>query len=101
VTKQRTAKWVVSKHVRTRHLKNGTAVLLDIKKGVFCKLNAAGSRIWLAIDSSRDGVTFEGIVTALESQNADIHHERLETDAKQYLEKLEQMELVHRGPYFE
>jgi Coenzyme PQQ synthesis protein D (PqqD) len=91
--------WVVSPHVRTRHLKDGTAVLLDTKKGVFCKLNAAGSRIWRAIDSSPGGAIFESVVTALESQNANVHREKLEMDVSKYLDALEQMELVHRRPY--
>jgi coenzyme PQQ synthesis protein D (PqqD) len=72
--------------------------MLDIKKGVFCKLNAAGSRVWLAIDSSPSGVVFEDVVTALGSQNANVHHERLKLDVSKYLDKLEQMELVHRRP---
>lgn len=90
--------WAVSPHVRTSHLQDGTTVLLDIKKGVCCKLNAAGSRIWGAIASSSGGGTWEGIVTALKSENGKVLRERLEVDAIKYLEKLEEMELVHRSP---
>jgi hypothetical protein len=93
---QRAAIWEVSPHVRTTHLEDGTAIMLDIKNGVFCKLNAAGSCIWQTIASSAGGAALEGIVTALQSQNAKVLFERLELDAIKYLEKLEQMELVHR-----
>ena len=98
---QRDSIWVVSPHVRTRHFKDGTTVMLDIKKGVFCKLNAAGSRVWLAIDSNPSGVVFEEVVTALESQNTNVQREKLKLDVSKYLDKLEQMELVHRRPYAE
>ena len=94
---QRANIWVVSPHVRTSHLQDGTTVLLDIKKGVCCKLNAAGSRIWRAIASNSGGVKLKAIVTALKSQNAEALRERPEMDAIKYLEQLEQMELVHRS----
>jgi hypothetical protein len=97
--KQRGNIWIVSPHVRTTHVKDGTTVLLDIEKGVFYKLNATGSRIWLAIDSSPRGMTLEGIVTAAKEQNPDVHYKRLEIDAMSHLEQLEQMELVHRSPH--
>lgn len=99
MSKQRGTTWIVSPHVRTTPIKDGTTVLLDIKKGVFYKLNATGSRIWLAIDSSPTGMTLEGIVTAAKKENDDVHYERLEMDAMNHLEQLEQMELVHRRPH--
>jgi hypothetical protein len=96
---QRATVWVVSTHVRTTHLEDGTTILLDIKKGAFCKLNAAGSRIWRVIASSPGGVKLEGIVTALQSQNGEVLYKQLETDAIGYLEKLERMEVIHRTPF--
>jgi hypothetical protein len=90
---------VVSTHVRTTHLEDGTTILLDIKKGAICKLNAAGGRIWRAIASSPGGVKLESIVTALQSQNGEVFYKRLETDAIGYLEKLERMEVIHRTPF--
>ena len=96
---QRATVWVVSTHVRTTHLEDGTTILLDIKKGAFCKLNSAGSRIWRAMSSSAGGVKLERIVSALQSQNGEVHYERLEMDAVDYLGKLERMEVIRRTPY--
>jgi Coenzyme PQQ synthesis protein D (PqqD) len=97
---QQATMWAVSPHVRTTHLEDGTTVLLDIKRGVYCKLNAAGGRIWRAVASNPGGVTLEDIVIALQSQNAEVHYGRLQKDAIKYVEKLEQMELVHQKSLF-
>jgi Coenzyme PQQ synthesis protein D (PqqD) len=80
---------------------DGTTVLLDIKKGVLCRLNVVGSHIWLVITASAKGARLERVLNALQSRYPEVHYDRLQMDAIAYLEKLELMGLVHRGRFWE
>jgi hypothetical protein len=91
------AQWKVSSHVGTT--RSGQRVLLlDITKGVVCKLNQVGSLVWLAISSNPGGNTAEGIATLLQSQFAHVARAQLAMDTNEFLNKLEQMRLVQRLP---
>ncbi len=87
------ATWTVSPHVRSTSTEDG-AVLLDIKKGLCYSLNVVGARVWVTIESSQMGITFEGIVDAVET-HFKVPRPDLETDIGGYLSQLEAMSLVH------
>ncbi len=97
MSRQARAKWQVSSHVGTTR-SGQRALLLDITKGVCCKLSQVGSLIWLAISSSPGGNTADDIVTVLQSHYANIPRTQLEMDTVEFLEKLEQMRLIYRHP---
>ncbi len=84
--------WAVSPSVRATYGPDG-CVLLDIKKGLCYSLNVVGARMWLTIDASQTGITLPGIVGALET-HFEVPRCELESDAAEYLDKLERMGLV-------
>ncbi len=88
-------KWAVSTHVRATYTAD-SAVLLDISKGVCYSLDAVASRIWATIETSPSGITLEDIVDAIETKFSASRQE-LENDTAQWLDKLQQMDLVHRN----
>ncbi len=87
------AKWAVSSHVRATYTTDG-AVLLDINKGICYSLDAVAARLWVTIETSRTGITLEGIVGALET-HFDVPRQELEGDTAEWLNKLQRMGLVY------
>src|SRR5216683_2925868 len=85
------AMWLVSPDVRSTYSEDG-AVLLDIRKGLCYSLNLVGARMWLTIDASQTGITLDGILGALET-HFEVPRCELESDAAEYLDKLERMGL--------
>ncbi len=89
------ATWMISPEVRTTYSEDG-AVLLDINKGLCYSLNPVAARIWVTIETSQGGITFDGIVGALETHFKVPRHQ-LGGDIDEYLSKLEDMGLVQRN----
>src|SRR5260370_25164206 len=88
-------KWATSTHVRATYTADG-AVLLDINKGVCYSLDAVASRLWVTIETNPAGITLEGIVGAVET-HFPVSRQDLEHDTAEWLDKLQQMGLVHRN----
>ncbi len=89
------ATWRISPEVRATYSEDG-AVLLDISKGLCYSLNPVAARIWVTIETSRTGITLDGIVGALET-HFEVPRHKLGDDIATYLSKLEQIGLVHRN----
>lgn len=87
------AAWRVSPHVRTTLSEDG-AVLLDIERGICYSLNVVAAHIWTAIQSSPNGIGFQGLVDTVQRRFNDSHKE-LKSDIDEYLRQLEKMGLVH------
>jgi len=85
-------KWTISAYVRATTTEDGS-ILLDINKGLCYSLNVVGARMWLTIEASQSGITLESIVDALET-HFEVPRCEFETDAAEYLDKLERMGLV-------
>jgi hypothetical protein len=85
--------WTVSPHVRTTLSEDG-AVLLDIEKGICYSLNVVAARIWTTIQSSPNGIGFQGLLDTVQGHFNNSQQE-LKSDIDEYLGKLEKMGLVH------
>jgi hypothetical protein len=86
-------RWSVSQDVRATYSEDG-AVLLDIRKGLCYSLNPVAARVWVTLETSADGITMNGIVSALDTE-CQVPLEELEGDTAELLDKLRHMGLVH------
>ncbi len=68
-------------------------MLLDIKDGCCYNLNGVAARVWVTIAGSPSGISFDGIVDALETHFT-VSREELERDASDCLAELELAGLV-------
>ncbi len=93
------AKWAISPYVRSTFGEDG-AILLDIKKGACCSLNAVVARIWAAIESSQAGMIFQEILDGLQS-HFNVPRREIEAEIAEYLRQLEEMDLIQstKGGY--
>jgi hypothetical protein len=89
------AAWTISPDVRATYSEDG-AVLLDINKGMCYSLNAVGARIWVTIESSRLGITLDGIVGAIATHYG-VPYKQLAADTRECLDRLLQLGLVRRN----
>lgn len=89
------AVWSMSPDVRATYSEDG-AVLLDIRKGLCSSLNVAAARVWTTIESSPNGIAFQGLVDAVHT-HFNVSRQELEADIAEHLEKLEKMGLVRRN----
>jgi len=88
---------------RARKHKDGS-VLLSIAEDSVCKLNGVGALTWIILEDTRDGVSLEEIVRALEHEFAainaegellyEVQHEQLQTDTDRFLKKMVTLGLV-------
>jgi hypothetical protein len=93
VNRDNNATWFISPDVRATYTTDG-AVLLDINKGICYSLDAVAARLWVTIEGSPSGITLEGIVAAVET-HFKVSYQVLETDTREWLDKLCRMGLVH------
>ena len=84
--------WSVSPSVRSIYEEDG-AVLLDIKDGCCYSLNGVAARVWVTVEGSPAGISFDGIVDVLET-HFNITREALERAARDCLADLQLAALV-------
>src|SRR5258708_10663924 len=84
--------WLVSPGVRSMYAEEGT-VLLDIKHGCCYSLNGVAAHVWVTIEGSPAGITFDGIVDVLET-HLSLTREGLERAARDCLADLQLAALV-------
>jgi AraC-like DNA-binding protein len=84
--------WLVSPGVRSMYAEDG-AVVLDIKHGCCYSLNGVAAHVWVTIEGSPAGITFDGIVDVLES-HLSLTREALERAARDCLADLQLAALV-------
>ena len=90
---------------RVRKHKDGS-VLLSIAEDSVCKLNGVGALTWMILEDTRDGLSLDEIVRALEQEFAEINaegelrynvpHEQLQTDTDRFLQKMVSLGLLQR-----
>ncbi len=68
-------------------------MLLDIKDGCCYSLNGVAACVWVTLEGSPGGISFDGIVDALETHFT-VSREELERDASDCLAELELAGLV-------
>jgi len=88
---------------RARKHKDGS-VLLSIAEDSVCKLNGVGALTWMILEETRDGLSLEEIVRALEHEfeainsegelRYDVPHEQLQTDTDRFLKKMVSLGLL-------
>jgi len=88
---------------RARKHKDGS-VLLSIAEDSICKLNGVGALTWMILEDTRDGLTLDEIVRALEHEfeainsegqlRYEVPHEQLQTDTDRFLKKMMSLGLV-------
>ena len=92
---------------RARKHRDGS-VLLSIAEDSVCKLNGVGALTWMILEETRDGLSLEEIVRALEHEFEEINsegelryevpHEQLQTDTDRFLKKMVSLRLLqHSG----
>src|SRR5678815_1475758 len=91
---------------RARKHKDGT-VLLSIAEDSVCKLNGVGALTWMILEDTRDGLSLDEIVRALEHEfeaiNAEgelryeVPHEQLQTDTDRFLKKMVSLGLLQHS----
>ncbi len=86
--------WLVSPGVRSIYAEDG-AVLLDIKDGCCYSLNGVAARVWVTVEGSPAGITFDGIVDVLETHFTVVRGE-VERDARDCLAGLQLAGLVRK-----
>lgn len=79
-------------------------MLLSIAEDSVCKLNGVGALTWMILEDTRDGVSLDEIVRALEQEFAainaegelryDVSHEQLQTDTDRFLKKMVSLRLL-------
>src|ERR1700731_1816619 len=84
--------WSVAPGVRSIYAENG-ALLLDIKGGCCYSLNGLAARVWVTIEGSPSGISFNGIVDVLETR-FNLTREALEHAARDCLANLQLAALV-------
>jgi hypothetical protein len=82
-------------------------VLLSIAQDSVCKLNGVGALTWMILEETREGLSLEEIVGALEREfeeiNAegevlyDVSHEQLKTDTARFLKKMVTIGLLQQS----
>ena len=88
---------------RARKHKDGS-VLLSIAEDSVCKLNGVGALTWMILEDTRNGLSLDEIVRALEHEFAainsegelryDVPHEQLQTDTDRFLKKMVSLGLL-------
>ncbi len=86
--------WLVSPGVRSIYAEHG-AVLLDIKDGCWYSLNGVAAGVWVTIEGSPAGITFDGIVDVLETHFR-VARGEVERDARDCLAGLQLAGLVRK-----
>jgi AraC-like DNA-binding protein len=86
------AGWLVSPGVRSIYAEGG-AVLLDIKDGCCYSLNGVAACVWVTLEGSPGGISFDGIVDVLET-HFNLPREALERAARDCLADLQQVALL-------
>ncbi|HKG59607.1 MAG TPA: lasso peptide biosynthesis B2 protein [Pyrinomonadaceae bacterium] len=91
---------------RARKHKDGS-VLLSIAEDSVCRLNGVGALTWTTLEDTRDGLSLNEIVRALEHEFAAINaegellyevpHEQLQTDTDRFLKKMVSLGLLQRS----
>jgi len=91
---------------RARKHKDGS-VLLSIAEDSVCKLNGVGALTWMILEDTRDGLSLDEIVRALEHEFAainaegelryDVPHEQLQSDTNRFLKKMMSLGLLQRS----
>jgi hypothetical protein len=91
---------------RARKHKDGS-VLLSIAEDSVCKLNGVGALTWMILEDTREGLSLDEIVRALEHQFAainaegelryDVPHEQLQTDTDRFLKKMVSLGLLQHS----
>jgi len=91
---------------RARRHKDGS-VLLSIAEDSVCKLNGVGALTWMILEDTRDGLSLDEIVRALEHEfeaiNAEgelryeVPHEQLQTDTDRFLKKMVSLGLLQHS----
>ena len=85
-------RWLVAPGVRSIYAEDG-ALLLDIKNGCCYSLNGVAARVWVTIEGSPAGISFDGIVDVLEAY-FNLTQEALERVARDCLADLQLAALV-------
>jgi transglutaminase superfamily protein/coenzyme PQQ synthesis protein D (PqqD) len=88
---------------RARKHKDGS-VLLSIAEDSVCKLNGVGALTWMILEETREGLSLDEIVRALEHEFETINtegellyevsHEQLKTDTARFLKKMVSLRLL-------
>jgi hypothetical protein len=91
---------------KVREHKDGS-VLLSIAEDSVCKLNGVGALTWMILEDTRNSLSLEAIVSALEHEFAainaegelryDVSHEQLQTDTDRFLKKMASLGLLQRS----
>jgi len=87
--------WSVLGSIRSTYTQDG-AVLLDVKKGACYSMNVVAARVWTALERSREGITLEDIVNALEKRFP-VPRKQLESDTAECLENLRRLGLISQN----
>jgi len=84
----------VSPGVRSTYIGDG-AVLLNVKDGQCYSLNGVAAHVWVTIEGSPAGISFEGIVDLLETHST-VSRKELESAARDCVEALRREGLVQQ-----
>jgi hypothetical protein len=90
-------KWAISPDVRPTYSQDG-AVVLHIEQGRCYSLNLVAAQILLAIESSPNGISLDGIVGAVETRFEGRPPEFAD-DIAECVAELQQMELIHSNDH--
>lgn len=74
------ARWLASPEVRSTRTGSG-AVVLNTKNGLYYRLKPGAAHVWVTIEGSPAGISFEGIVDVLETHST-VSREELESAAR-------------------
>ncbi len=84
--------WLVSPSVRSTYIGDG-AVLFNVKEGLCYSLDGVAAHVWVTIEGSPSGISFEGIVDVLETHST-VSREELESAARDCVGALRREGLV-------
>jgi len=84
--------WLVSPSVRSTYIGDG-AVLFNVKEGLCYSLDGVAAHVWVTIEGSPAGISFEGIVDVLETHST-VSREELESAARDCVGALRREGLV-------
>jgi AraC-like DNA-binding protein len=87
-------RWIVSPGVRSTYIGDG-AVLLNVKEGLCYSLDGVAAQVWVTLEGSPAGISFEGIVDVLETHSTVIREE-LESAARDCVGTLQLEGLVQQ-----
>jgi hypothetical protein len=87
------SKWVTSPHIRPTYSQDG-AVVLHIEQGLCYSLNVVAAQVLVAIETSPNGITLDGILGAVET-HFPVRPPEFAGDIAECLDKLQRMGLIH------